>query len=107
MSEDVNIFRNIDSEIFGEYAVLLGDLLVITKSLSQIKKIINSLNINENLGSNEKYLSFKEQKSDSYSFLWIGNNNSINSKIKNDYYIEMKNTHIDHSAEELIKTLHF
>ena len=67
---------------------MLGDLLVITKSLSQIKKIINSLNINENLGSNEKYLSFKEQKSDSYSFLWIGNNNSINSKIKNDYYIE-------------------
>ena len=89
LSEDVNIFfRNVDSEISGEYAVLLGDLLVITKSLSQIKKIINSLNINENLGSNEKYLSFKEQKSDSYSFLWIGNNNSINSKIKNDYYIE-------------------
>ena len=89
LSEDVNIlFRNVDSEISGKYAVLLGDLLVITKSLSQIKKIINSQNINENLGSNEKYLSFKEQKSDSYSFLWIGNNNSIGSKIKNNYYIE-------------------
>ncbi len=89
LSEDVNIlFRNVDREISGEYAVLLGDLLVITKSLSQIKKIINSQNINDNLGSNEKYLSFKEQKSDSYSFLWIGNNNSIDSKIINDYYIE-------------------
>ena len=89
LSEDVNIlFRNVDSEISGEYAVLLGDLLVITKSLSQIKKIINSQNINDNLGSNEKYLSFKEQKSDSYSFLWIGNNNSIDSKIINNYYIE-------------------
>ena len=89
LGEDVNIlFRNVDSEISGEYAVLLGDLLVITKSLSQIKKIINSQNINDNLGSNEKYLSFKEQKSDSYSFLWIGNNNSIDSKIINDYYIE-------------------
>ena len=88
LSEDVNIlFRNVDSEISGEYAVLLGDLLVITKSLSQIKKIINSQNINDNLGSNEKYLSFKEQKSDNYSFLWIGNNNSIDSKIINDYYI--------------------
>ena len=32
------------------------------------KKIINSQNINDNLGSNEKYLNFKEQKSDSYSF---------------------------------------
>ncbi len=91
LSEDVNIlFRNVDSEISGEYAVLLGDLLVITKSLSQIKKIINSQNINDNLGSNEKYLSFKEQKSDSYSFLWIGNNNSINSKIINDYHIDSK-----------------
>ena len=88
LSEDINIlFRNVDSEISGEYAVLLGDLLVITKSLSQIKKIINSQNINDNLGSNEKYLSFKEQKSDNYSFLWIGNNNSIDSKIINDYYI--------------------
>ena len=91
LSEDVNIlFRNVDSEISGEYAVLLGDLLVITKSLSQIKKIINSQNINDNLGSNEKYLSFKEQKSNSYSFLWIGNNNSINSKIINDYHIDSK-----------------
>ena len=89
LSEDINIlFRNVDSEISGKYAVLLGDLLVITKSLSQIKKIINSQNINDNLGSNEKYLSFKEQKSDSYSFLWIGNNNSINSKIINDYNID-------------------
>ena len=88
LSEDINIlFRNVDSEISGKYAVLLGDLLVITKSLSQIKKIINSQNINDNLGSNEKYLSFKEQKSDNYSFLWIGNNNSIDSKIINDYYI--------------------
>ncbi len=89
LSEDINIlFRNVDSEISGKYAVLLGDLLVITKSLSQIKKIINSQNINDNLGSNEKYLSFKEQKSDSYSFLWIGNNNFINSKIINDYNID-------------------
>ena len=89
LSEDINIlFRNVDSEISGKYAVLLGDLLVITKSLSQIKKIINSQNINDNLGSNEKYLSFKEQKSDNYSFLWIGNNNSIDSKIINDYNID-------------------
>ena len=85
LNDDVNIlFKNIDNEIFGEYAVLLGDLLVITKSLSQIKKIINSQKINDNLGSNEKYLSFKEQKADSYSFLWIGNNNSADLKM-NDY----------------------
>ena len=89
LNEDVNIlFKNIDNEISGEYAVLLGNLLVITKSLSQIKKIINSQNINDNLGSNEKYLRFKEQKSDKYSFLWIGNNDSINSKIIDNYGID-------------------
>ena len=52
--------------MFGEYSVLLGDQLVITKSVSQIKKIINSLNINDNLGSNEKYLNFKERN-------WLAN----------------------------------
>ena len=71
--------KNIDNEIFGEYAVLIADLLIISKSVSQLKKIINSQNINDNLGSNNEYLSFKEQKSDSYSFLWVGNNKSINS----------------------------
>ena len=82
LDEDLKIlFKNIDNEIFGEYAVLLGDLLIITKSVSQLKKIINSQNIKDNLGSNNEYLSFKEQKSDSYSFLWVGNNKSINSNL--------------------------
>ena len=89
LDEDINIlFKNIDNKMFGEYAVLLEDQLVITKSLSQIKKIINSQNINDNLGSNDKYLNFKEQKSNSYSFLWIGNNKSIKSKIKDNYVID-------------------
>jgi hypothetical protein len=92
LDEGVNVFfKNIDKEINGKYAVQIGDLLVITKSISQIKKIINSKNINDNLGSNNKYLSFKEQKSNNYSFLWVGNNKLINSKIKkynidNDVY---------------------
>ncbi len=82
LDEDLKIlFKSIDNEIFGEYAVLLGDLLIITKSVSQLKKVINALNINDNLGSNNKYLSFKEQKSDNYSFLWVGNNKSINSNL--------------------------
>ena len=75
------LFKNIDDEIFGEYAVLIADLLIISKSVSQLKKIINSNNINDNLGSNNEYLSFKEQKSDNYSFLWVGNNKSINSNL--------------------------
>ena len=75
------LFKNIDDEIFAEYAVLIADLLIISKSVSQLKKIINSNNINDNLGSNNEYLSFKEQKSDNYSFLWVGNNKSINSNL--------------------------
>ena len=88
LDEDLKIlFKNIDNEIFGEYAVLIADLLIISKSVSQLKKIINSQNINDNLGSNNEYLSFKEQKSDSYSFLWVGNNKSINSNlIDNEIY---------------------
>ena len=82
LDEDLKIlFKSIDNEIFAEYAVLLGDLLIITKSVSQLKKVINALNINDNLGSNNKYLSFKKQKSDNYSFLWVGNNKSINSNL--------------------------
>ena len=88
LDEDLKIlFKNIDNEIFGEYAVLLGDLLIIAKSVSQLKKIINSQNIKDNLGSNNDYLSFKDQKSDSYSFLWVGNNKSISSNlIDNEVY---------------------
>ncbi len=88
IDEDLKIlFKNIDNEIFGEYAVLIGDQLIISKSVSQLKKIINSLNINDNLGSNNEYINFKEQKSDSHSFLWVGNNKSINSNlIDNDVY---------------------
>ena len=82
IDEDLKIlFKNIDNEILGEYAVLLGDLLIIAQSVSQLKKIINSQNINDNLGSNNEYLSFKNQKTDSYSFLWVGNNKSINSNL--------------------------
>jgi len=82
LDEDLKIlFKNIDNEILGEYAVLLGDLLIIAQSVSQLKKIINSQNINDNLGSNNEYLSFKNQKTDSYSFLWVGNNKSINSNL--------------------------
>ncbi len=85
LDEDLKIlFKSIDNDIFGEYAVLLGNLLIITKSVSQLKKVINSNRINDNLGSNNEYLSFKKQKSDSYSFLWVGNNKSINSNIIDD-----------------------
>jgi len=82
LDEDLKIlFKTIDKEISGEYAVILGDLLIITKSISQLKKIINSQNIKDNLGFNNQYISFKEQKSNNYSFLWVGNNELLSSNI--------------------------
>ena len=81
---------NFDQEISTNYATLIDNSLVITKSVSQIKKIINSERINDNLSSNSKYLSFKNQKSKKYSFLWVNNNNSLGSIQKNSNLIESK-----------------
>ena len=81
---------NFDQEISTNYATLIDNSLVITESVSQIKKIINSERINDNLSSNSKYLSFKNQKSKKYSFLWVNNNNSLGSIQKNSNLVESK-----------------
>ncbi|MBT6935297.1 MAG: hypothetical protein HN988_02850, partial [Cryomorphaceae bacterium] len=60
----------------------------ITQSISQIKKIINSERVDDNLSSNSKYLNFKNLKSKKNSFLWVANNSSDklnqNNSIKAD-----------------------
>ena len=81
---------NFDQEISTNYATLIDNSLIITESVSQIKKIINSERINDNLSSNSKYLSFKNQKSKKYSFLWVNNNNSLGSIQKNSDLIKSK-----------------
>ena len=85
LDKDLGILiKSFDQEILANYATLIDNSLVITKSISQIKKIINSKRINDNLSSNSKYLNFKNQKSKKYSFLWVFNNNSkLNEKNKN------------------------
>ena len=84
------LIDNFDQEISPNYATLIDNSLVITESVSQIKKIINSERINDNLSSNSKYLSFKNQKSKKYSFLWVNNNNSLGSIQKNSNLIASK-----------------
>ena len=78
-----------DQEISANFATLIDNSLVITESVSQIKKIINSERINDNLSSNSKYLNFKNQKSRKYSFLWVSNNSSESIQ-KNTNLIESK-----------------
>jgi hypothetical protein len=77
------LINSFDQKTSFVYAALIDNSLVITQSVSQIKKIINSKAIKDNLSSNSKYLNYKNQKSKKHSFFWVNNNsNSMNS---NDY----------------------
>ena len=74
------LINSFDQEISFVYAALIDNSLVITQSVSQIKKIINSKAIKDNLSSNSKYLNYKNQKSKKNSFFWVNNNsNSLDS----------------------------
>ncbi len=84
------LIKSFDKEILANYAALINNSLVITKSVSQIKKIINSKRINDNLGSNSKYLNFKSQKSKRYSFLWVINNGTIKLNENKNLLMESK-----------------
>ena len=77
------LIRSFDQEISFVYAALIDNSLVITQSVSQIKKIINSNAIKDNLNSNSKYLNYKNQKSKKNSFFWVNNNS--NTLDSNDY----------------------
>ena len=70
------LIRSFDQEISFVYAALIDNSLVITQSVSQIKKIINSNAIKDNLNSNSKYLNYKNQKSKKNSFFWVNNNSN-------------------------------
>ena len=77
------LINSFDQEISFVYAALIDNSLVITQSVSQIKKIINSKAIKDNLSSNSKYLNYKKQKSKKNSFFWVNNNS--NTLDSNDY----------------------
>ena len=68
------LINTYDQKASFVYAALLDNSLVITQSVSQIKKIINSKAIKDNLSSNSKYLNFKNEKSKKHSFFWVNNN---------------------------------
>jgi hypothetical protein len=77
------LINSFDQRISFVYAALIDNSLVITQSVSQIKKIINSKAIKDNLSSNTKYLNYKNQKSKKHSFFWVNNNSNIIDS--NDY----------------------
>ena len=65
------LINNFDQKTSFVYAALIDNSLVITQSVSQIKKIINSKAIKDNLSSNSKYLNYKNQKS-TKTFIFLG-----------------------------------
>ena len=70
------LINTYDQKASFVYATILDNSLVITQSVSQIKKIINSKAIKDNLSSNSKYLNFKNEKSKKHSFFWVNNNSN-------------------------------
>ena len=70
------LINSFDQKASFVYAALIDNALVITQSVSQIKKIINSKAIKDNLTSNSKYLNYKNQKSKKHSFFWVNNNSN-------------------------------
>ena len=77
------MINSFDQKTSFVYAALIDNALVITQSVSQIKKIINSKAIKDNLTSNSKYLNYKNQKSKKHSFFLVNNNSNIIDS--NDY----------------------
>jgi hypothetical protein len=77
------LINSFDQKTSFVYAALIDNALVITQSVTQIKKIINSKAIKDNLTANSKYLNYKNQKSKKHSFFWVNNNS--NSIDLNDY----------------------
>lgn len=69
-----------------KYTSLIDNFLVLTNSISQLRKINNSININDVLGSNSDYLKYKKSNSSKYNFYWVANSlNSIDDTIIKDY----------------------
>ena len=69
-----------------KYASLIDNFLILTNSISQLRKINNSINVNDVLGSNSDYLKYKNSSSSKYNFYWVANSlNSINDTNIKDY----------------------
>ena len=66
------------------YSTLINNFLIIGKSVSQLRNIINSNKINDVLGSNSVYTNYKKNISSNNNFNWVVNTkNKMNSSIIN------------------------
>jgi len=66
------------------YSTLINNFLIIGKSVSQLRNIINSNKINDVLGFNSVYTNYKKNISSNNNFIWVVNTkNKMNSSIMN------------------------
>ena len=72
-----------------KYTSIIDNFLILTNSVSQLRKINNSISVNDVLGSNSDYLKYKNNNSTKYNFYWLANSLNIIDDINiNNYELD-------------------
>ncbi len=91
-NDDLSVLlKNIDDIPELKYSFLIDNNLIITSSLTQIKKIINSNKINDNIGSNNDYYEYLDQRPQKFSFLWMINNKILSDNKNTGFIVNSDN----------------
>ena len=84
INEDLKLllnYMNFNSNL--NYASIHDDLMIITNSISQLRKLNNLISINKVLSSNSNFINLMNKKSEKYNFIWIANSEKIFDKENN------------------------
>ncbi len=72
-----------------KYTSIIDNYLILTNSVSQLRKINNSISVNDVLGSNSDYLKYKNNNSSKYNFYWVANSLNILDDVNiNNYELD-------------------
>ena len=72
-----------------KYTSIIDNFLILTNSVSQLRKINNSISVNDVLGSNSDYLKYKNNNSSKYNFYWVANSLNITDDVNiNNYELD-------------------
>ena len=72
-----------------KYISIIDNFLILTNSVTQLRKINNSISVKDVLGSNSDYLKYKNNNSTKYNFYWVANSLNIIDDINiNNYELD-------------------
>ena len=72
-----------------KYISIIDNFLILTNSVTQLRKINNSISVKDVLGSNSDYLKYKNNNSTKYNFYWLANSLNIIDDINiNNYELD-------------------